>query len=102
MERDEVLANYLNNFEMLVDRLRANGFEAVRYAYLDRWLHSGQRVYLEDEGVTGTIAGIASSGSVLVTRTDGSMRELPPDVTSLDLNAGVLRRKMRRTPVMQS
>lgn len=100
MSRTDLLASYCNKFEMLLNRLNSSssssshGFEAIRFIYLDRWLHSNQTVYLEDDCVFAKIIGIAQSGAVLVRKSDGSLRELPPDVTSLDLDAGVLRKKV--------
>lgn len=94
LNRHDLLAQFLNNFEKLYDNLLHAGFQSIRFIYEDRWLHSNQKLFLEDENVHAVVVGIGSSGAVMVRRPNGSLRELPPDITSLDLNAGVLRKKV--------
>ncbi|GJN19070.1 hypothetical protein PR202_gb06306 [Eleusine coracana subsp. coracana] len=63
------------------------GFQALEKQYYDSWLHSGQKVVVQDvhEG--------QSSGSV-VTIQDGQNYELHPDGNSFDFFTGLVRRKM--------
>lgn len=97
VEREGILACFLDAFERFCDTLQKDGFHGVlKQRYIDMWLHSAQRVTLEDENVTATIVGLAPDGAVRVRRDDASIRDLPPDVTSLDLEKGVLRVKIQR------
>lgn len=96
MEREAVLAAYLNAFERLyLDFSRSSGFDALLSRYLDAWLHSDQSVCLEaNDGRQATIIGLAPNGYIRVRcEDDGELLDLEPDVTSLDLVSGVVREK---------
>lgn len=94
VKRETVLVHFVNAFELFCDTLTSQGFNSsLEQRYLGAWIHSGQCVTLQDEQVQATIVGLAPDGCVRVLRHDGSTRDLPPDISSLDLDAGVLRAK---------
>lgn len=94
-----VVAKFLNRFEPLMDDyFTAGNFFAgntsLHSQYTDLWMHSHQTIYMEDEEEYGTIMGIAQNGSIQVERSkDGSRRDCPPDLDSLDVVKGILRKK---------
>ncbi|KAL3353704.1 hypothetical protein AABB24_018432, partial [Solanum stoloniferum] len=78
------------------------GFQALEELYYQTWLHSGQRVIVQDrsndqdqfvENVV-TIQGLTSSGYLLGITDDGQMCELHPDGNSFDFFKGLIKRKM--------
>lgn len=94
--RELFVTRFLQCFEMIFDEFERSGTFSgtLLRRYLDNWMHTGQKVRLEEEGITGTIEGLSPAGHVRVrTSPDGLVRDLPPDLTSLDLAAGVLKAK---------
>jgi biotin---protein ligase len=96
ISRHSFLASYLDVFEELYDTFsKPTGFLPIKGRYLQAWLHSGQDVVLENaNNRRAVVVGLSPSGCVRVRCTDsGEVIDLPPDVTSLDLQAGIVREK---------
>jgi biotin---protein ligase len=94
--RDAFLAAYLNSFEKLYDQFRRpRGLDELKERYVSAWLHANQEVRLESAGNRlATVVGLAPNGYVRVRcHESGKLFDLAPDVTSLDLGAGVMRVK---------
>ncbi|XP_017219400.2 biotin--protein ligase 1, chloroplastic isoform X4 [Daucus carota subsp. sativus] len=78
------------------------GFKPLEELYYKTWLHSGQRVIVEeknddkDHGRQSmvTIQGLTSSGYLLAIGDDNQMCELHPDGNSFDFFKGLIRRKL--------
>ncbi|KAM1013913.1 hypothetical protein TB2_043810 [Malus domestica] len=98
--REDVLATFFNKFEMLYEVFINQGFQSLEELYYRTWLHSGQRVIVqektEDQVVENvvTIQGLTSSGYLLAIGDDNQMCELHPDGNSFDFFKGLVRRKM--------
>ncbi|KAG5575505.1 hypothetical protein H5410_055639 [Solanum commersonii] len=87
LKREDIIAAFFNKFENLYDVFLKQGFQALEELYYQTWLHSGQRVIVQDrsddqdqfvENVV-TIQGLTSSGYLLGITDDGQMCELHPD-----------------------
>ncbi|RWR95077.1 biotin--protein ligase 2 isoform X1 [Cinnamomum micranthum f. kanehirae] len=66
------------------------GFEALEDLFYKKWLHSGQKVVIEEksegqsvEATTVTIQGLTSAGYLLAIGEDSEPCELHPDGNSL-------------------
>ncbi|KAI7741454.1 hypothetical protein M8C21_008534 [Ambrosia artemisiifolia] len=74
------------------------GFKPLEELYYKTWLHSGQRVAVQDPDLlvenTVTVQGLTSSGYLLAIADDGKMYELHPDGNSFDFFKGLVRRKV--------
>ncbi|CAN6542616.1 unnamed protein product [Malus baccata var. baccata] len=98
--REDVLAAFFNKFEMLYEVFINQGFQSLEEVYYRTWLHSGQRVIVqeksEDQVVENvvTIQGLTSSGYLLAIGDDNQMCELHPDGNSFDFFKGLVRRKL--------
>ncbi|MCD9561133.1 Biotin--protein ligase 2 [Datura stramonium] len=102
LKREDIIAAFFNKFENLYDVFLEQGFQALEELYCRTWLHSGQRVIVQErsddqdqvvESVI-TIQGLASSGYLLGITDDGQMCELHPDGNSFDFFKGLIKRKM--------
>ncbi|OVA08013.1 Biotin protein ligase [Macleaya cordata] len=88
LKREEILAAFFNRFEILFDIFLNQGFQALEELYYKTWLHSGQRVVIQekDEGQSVenvvTIQGLTSSGYLLAIGEDSHLYELHPDGNS--------------------
>ncbi|CAH2043813.1 unnamed protein product [Thlaspi arvense] len=98
--REEILGAFLHKFETFFDLLMARGFKPFEELYYRTWLHSEQKVVVEDkiedrvvQNVV-TIQGVTSSGYLLATGDDNQMYELHPDGNSFDFLKGLVRRKL--------
>ncbi|TYH72443.1 hypothetical protein ES332_D05G255700v1 [Gossypium tomentosum] len=83
--REDITAAFFNKFEMLYDIFINQGFQTLEELYYRTWLHSGQRVIVQEknedrvvESVV-TIQGLTSSGYLLAIGDDNQMCELHPD-----------------------
>ncbi|KAK6257468.1 hypothetical protein QUC31_000927 [Theobroma cacao] len=83
--REDIMAAFFNKFEMLYDIFLNQGFQTLEELYYRTWLHSGQRVIVQEknedrivENVV-TIQGLTSSGYLLAIGDDYQMCELHPD-----------------------
>ncbi|XP_010091344.2 biotin--protein ligase 2 isoform X1 [Morus notabilis] len=83
--REDILAIFFSKFEKFFDIFIDQGFQALEELYYKTWLHSGQRVIVqennEDKVVENvvTIQGLTSSGYLLAVGDDCRMCELHPD-----------------------
>ncbi|XP_015870273.3 biotin--protein ligase 2 isoform X1 [Ziziphus jujuba] len=84
-EREDILASFFNKFEIFYDLFMDQGFQSLEELYYKTWLHSGQRVIVqeknEDQVVENvvTVQGLTSSGYLLAIGDDNQMCELHPD-----------------------
>ncbi|XP_022773208.1 biotin--protein ligase 1, chloroplastic-like [Durio zibethinus] len=98
--REYIMGAFFNKFEMLYDIFINQGFQTLEELYYRTWLHSGQRVIIqeknEDKVVENvvTIQGLTSSGYLLAIGDDYQMCELHPDGNSFDFFKGLVRRKL--------
>jgi biotin--protein ligase len=121
VRREAVLAHVLARLDGCFASLESRGFAPLEARYLDAWLHSGQRLELEgpeqggpapgspaaaqsedDEGgndhsrrAVVTVVGLSPSGFLLGVDDRGARYELTPDGNSLDMMAGLLRRRLK-------
>ncbi|CAJ2644255.1 biotin--protein ligase 2-like [Trifolium pratense] len=99
-QREDVLAAFFNKFEKFFDLFQNQGFQTLEELYYKTWLHSGQRVIvqekIEDKVVEHvvTVQGLTSSGYLLAVGDDNQMCELHPDGNSFDFFKGLVRRKL--------
>ncbi|CAN1194498.1 Biotin--protein ligase 1, chloroplastic [Linum perenne] len=98
--REEIVASFFNRFEELFDLFINQGFGPLENLYYGSWLHSGQRVTIQEndsnqvkESVV-TVQGLTSSGYLLAIGEDNQMYELHPDGNSFDFFKGLVRRKL--------
>ncbi|XP_021748416.1 biotin--protein ligase 2-like isoform X2 [Chenopodium quinoa] len=100
LRKEDILASFFNKFENFFDQFLSQGFKPLEELYYQTWLHSGQRVIVQDtrEGQTvdnaATIQGLTSSGYLLAIGDDGQMCELHPDGNSLDFFKRLVRHKL--------
>lgn len=98
--REDIMAAFFNKFEMLYDIFINQGFRTLEELYYRTWLHSGQRVIVQEKNENGvvenvvTIQGLTSSGYLLAIGDDNQMCELHPDGNSFDFFKGLIRRKL--------
>ena len=100
-----LLAGALSRYEGLERLFVAAGFAPLQSAYLYHWLHSGQRLSLEESGgapagpprlVPLTVRGLTPGGYLLAQDDAGERFELCPDGNSLDFFKGLVRKKLPR------
>jgi biotin---protein ligase len=103
ISREILLATILNRLEPMVETLCEDGFKPFEEDYYSVWLHSGQRVSLQEGGreVGVTIRGLSPHGYLLAVAENeggggglGEKYELHPDGNSLDFFAGLVRKKL--------
>ncbi|KAG9441746.1 hypothetical protein H6P81_017600 [Aristolochia fimbriata] len=101
LRREEILAAFFNKFEHFFDILTNQGFQALEELYYKSWLHSGQKVLVEErngeqlvDNIPVTIEGLTSSGYLLAIGEDGKYYELHPDGNSFDFFKGLVQRKL--------
>jgi len=124
VRREALLAHVLARLDGCFASLEARGFAPLEARYLGAWLHSGQRLRLEgpeqggpapgspaaaaagggwgeggaeEEGGGGravTVVGLSPSGFLMGVDDRGARYELTPDGNSLDMMAGLLRRRL--------
>lgn len=102
LKREDILAAFFNRFEALFDIFLNQGFQALEELYYKTWLHSGQKVVIEEktegqsvEDVVVTIQGLTSGGYLLAIGEDSKYYELHPDGNSFDFFKGLVRRKVQ-------
>ncbi|GAV76219.1 BPL_C domain-containing protein/BPL_LplA_LipB domain-containing protein [Cephalotus follicularis] len=98
--REDILVAFFNKFEQFYDIFMKQGFQTLEELYYETWLHSGQRVIVQEknddrvvENVV-TIQGLTSSGYLLAVGEDNQMCELHPDGNSFDFFKGLVKRKL--------
>ncbi|KAF9613032.1 hypothetical protein IFM89_005466 [Coptis chinensis] len=102
LRREEILAAFFKRFENFYHVFINQGFRALEEMYCRVWLHSGQRVVIqeknnEDESVDEvavTVQGLTSSGYLLAIDDDNQLYELHPDGNSFDFFKGLMRKKL--------
>ncbi|CAN6271539.1 unnamed protein product [Urochloa humidicola] len=100
LKREDILAHFFNKFENLFEIFSNQGFQALEEQYYNSWLHSGQRVVVQDahegQSVSSvvTIQGLTTTGYLYAIGEDGKSYELHPDGNSFDFFTGLVRRKM--------
>ncbi|XP_019083503.1 PREDICTED: biotin--protein ligase 1, chloroplastic isoform X1 [Camelina sativa] len=100
LKREEILGAFFLKFEKFFDLFMDQGFKSLEELYYRTWLHSEQRVIVEekvqDQVVQNvvTIQGLTSSGYLLAIGDDNQMYELHPDGNSFDFFKGLVRRKI--------
>nr|GEW58222.1 biotin--protein ligase 2-like isoform X1 [Tanacetum cinerariifolium] len=102
LRRENITSAFFNKFEHLFSILMNHGFRPLEDLYYKTWLHSGQRIVVQDkcegedfliENVV-TVQGLTSSGYLLAIADNGEMCELHPDGNSFDFFKGLVRRKL--------
>ncbi|XP_062224007.1 biotin--protein ligase 2-like [Phragmites australis] len=100
LKREDIIASFFNKFEILFEIFSNQGFQALEEQYYDSWLHSGQKVVVQDVhegqslGSVVTIQGFTPAGYLYAIGQDGESYELHPDGNSFDFFKGLVRRKM--------
>ncbi|XP_077213386.1 biotin--protein ligase 2-like [Tasmannia lanceolata] len=101
LTREDILAAFFRKFESLFDIFSNQGFQALEELYYNSWLHSGQKVIIQEknegpsiEDIVVTIQGLTPSGYLLAIGEDNKYYELHPDGNSFDFFKGLVRRKM--------
>ncbi|XP_008807174.2 biotin--protein ligase 2-like isoform X2 [Phoenix dactylifera] len=101
LTREDILAAFFNSFENLYEIFLIQGFQVLEELYYKTWLHSGQKVIIEEqhegksvEQIVVTVQGLTSSGYLLATDEDKKSYELHPDGNSFDFFKGLVRRKL--------
>ncbi|KAM0950750.1 putative carbon--nitrogen ligase [Dioscorea sansibarensis] len=100
IKREDLVATFFNKFENLFEVFSDQGFQALEELYYQTWLHSGQKVVIEEknnghvENIAVTIQGLTPSGYLLATDEENKEFELHPDGNSLDFFKGLVRRKL--------
>ncbi|CAN6237237.1 unnamed protein product [Urochloa humidicola] len=100
LKREDILAYFFNKFENLFEIFSNQGFQALEEQYYNSWLHSGQRVVVQDahegQSVSSvvTIQGLTPTGYLYAIGEDGTSYELHPDGNSFDFFTGLVRKKI--------
>ncbi|CAA0809924.1 Biotin--protein ligase 1- chloroplastic [Striga hermonthica] len=102
LQREEIIAAFFNKFESYYDIFISQGFQALEELYYKTWLHSGQRVIVQEKNENQekisenvvTIQGLTKSGYLLAVTEDDQTCELHPDGNSFDFFKGLVRRKI--------
>ena len=101
ISREAIRAGIMTRLEPMLHRLSNDGFGPFEGDYYSAWLHSGQRVILEEESTAGpvsvTIRGLSPYGYLKAEDDDGQMYELHPDGNSFDFFKGLVRKKLPAT-----
>ena len=97
--REALAAGFMNRFEALSGLLATSGgFDALEPAYLRQWLHTDQKVLLEENGgakTEVTVRGLTKTGYLLAVDAKGASFELHPDGNSFDFFQGLVKKKLR-------
>ena len=97
VSRERLAAGFMNRFEALCGLLNASGgFDLLEAAYLRQWLHTDQKVVLEEGEIKTevTVRGLTKSGYLLADDASGARFELHPDGNSFDFFQGLVRKKL--------
>jgi biotin--protein ligase len=111
ISREALLADVMTRLEPMLVQLAENGFRPFESDYYEAWLHSGQRVQLEEQvsGGSGgggdgdgnevrlvgvTVRGLSPHGYLMAEDDAGEVYELHPDGNSFDFFKGLVRKKI--------
>lgn len=105
LRKEELLVAFFGKFEVLLDVFLKQGFSTLESKYYEKWLHSEQKVLLEEgqgqddcpSSVFVTVKGLTSSGYLLAIDDENNKYELHPDGNSYDFFKGLVRRKLAQT-----
>eukprot|EP00898_Chlorokybus_atmophyticus_P000679 jgi/Chlat1/1611/Chrsp127S01873 len=104
VEREELLAEIVSELQSMLRVFDTEGFTPFQDEYLQYWLHTGQKVHLEEDSEKGIhskveleVQGLAKSGYLLATDAAGKPFELHPDGNSLDFFKGLVRKKLQES-----
>ena len=106
LSREEILCCFANHFERIYEGLQQHGFAALKEKYLRYWMHSGQKVSVDQDaqGMGGQkgpcsdkiemfIVGVSDDGQLMGQNAKGDSFELHPDGNSFDFLQGLICRK---------
>lgn len=100
--KEELLGSFFGKFEDLLQVLLSEGFGPLESSYYEKWLHSGQKVILEEKqdddtisGVSLVVQGLSPTGYLLATDEQMEKYELHPDGNSFDFLRGLVRKKLQ-------
>ncbi|XP_023766998.1 biotin--protein ligase 2 isoform X1 [Lactuca sativa] len=102
LQREDITSTFFDKFEHFFHILIHQGFQPLEELYYKTWLHSGQRVIVQEknqeqdlptENVV-TVQGLTSSGYLLAITDNGERCELHPDGNSFDFFKGLVRSKL--------
>ncbi|XP_073142990.1 biotin--protein ligase 2-like isoform X1 [Henckelia pumila] len=102
LQLEDIIAAFFNKFESFYDIFINQGFQTLEELYYKTWLHSGQRVIVQEknekrESVSEDVViiqGLTTSGYLLAVTEDGQTCELHPDGNSFDFFKGLVRTKL--------
>ncbi|KAI3781470.1 hypothetical protein L2E82_11485 [Cichorium intybus] len=102
LQREEITSSFFNKFEHFFHILINQGFQPLEELYYKTWLHSEQRIIVQEQNEDQdlpienvvTIKGLTSSGYLLAITDNSEMCELHPDGNSFDFFKGLVRRKL--------
>ncbi|XP_067122410.1 biotin--protein ligase isoform X2 [Centruroides vittatus] len=90
---EEYIALILTRLEINIDKFQNEGYEAFLSTYYKYWLHSGQKVVLNETKEEVTIVGIDNYGYLQVETSSGNMLSLQSDGNSLDMMHNLIKLK---------
>eukprot|EP00127_Corallochytrium_limacisporum_P003273 Clim_evm122s147 gene=Clim_evmTU122s147 len=93
MSREDILMSFLSFFENDMVMLNSIGFKEFNQSYMQRWMHTNQKVQIKDQKgqkVPSTITGITKDGFLEAKLDSGETVTLHPDNTSVDLMQGLI------------
>ena len=107
LSREEVLSEFVNTFEPIYEDLVENGFVTQKEKYLKYWMHSGQKILVDQDAkgiktkngdnkkdkIEMFIIGVTDLGQLLGQNKNGETFELHPDGNSFDFLQGLVCRK---------
>ncbi|CAH1439641.1 unnamed protein product [Lactuca virosa] len=102
LQREEITSAFFNKFEHFFHILINQGFQPLEELYYKTWLHSGQRIIVQEQNEDQdlpiesvvTIQGLTSSGYLMAITDNSEICELHPDGNSFDFFKGLVRRKL--------
>ena len=91
--REAILAKFFTLLEKYLEEFERTGFETFKERYEASWMHSGQRLKLEDGSIV-VVEGITDDGLLKVYDVStGESHALQPDGNSLNWFQGLIKRK---------
>lgn len=104
LSREEILSEFVNVFEPIYEDLVENGFKTQKEKYLKYWMHSGQKIIVDQDAINQNaqktnkvemfIMGVTDNGQLLGQDKNGQTFELHPDGNSFDFLQGLICRKV--------
>ena len=95
VSREEVLAKFMNQIDRQSERFLSEGFSPFLQDYYGAWLHSNQRVRVENGDEEVMITGISkANGYLTAVDSNGTALELHPELNSFNLLDNLLKKKL--------